>query len=53
MKRACLFAVCMFTSFFIGFFYNNYLSKEEVVIPTYTEVTFKEENSLRSSRKNI
>lgn len=53
MKRACLFAVCMFTSFFIGFFYNNYLSKEEVVIPTYTEVTFKEENSLRSSIEKI
>ena len=53
MKKACLFAICMFASFFIGFFYNDYLLNEEDVIPTYTEVTFKEENSLRSSIDKI
>lgn len=54
MKKACLFAVCIITSFFIGYFYNNYLLKEEeYVIPTYTEVTFKEENSLKTSIEKI
>lgn len=51
MKKACLFAVCMLTSFFIGFFYDNSLKEE--VLPTYTEVTFKEENSLRNSINKI
>lgn len=47
MKRAFLFAVCMLASFFIGFFYKNQIKEE--VVPTYSEVTVKEENSLKSS----
>lgn len=54
MKKACLFAVCIITSFFIGYFYNNFLLKEkEYTIPTFTEVTFKEENSLKTSIEKI
>ena len=49
MKRAFLFAVCMLASFFVGFFYDNYKKEEVDVIPTYTEVTVREETSLRSS----
>lgn len=51
MKKACLFAVCMLSSFFIGYFYNNNI--KEQVVPTFTEVTYREENSLRSSIEKI
>ena len=56
MKKAFLFAVCMLSSFFIGFFYKDYNKdtpvecvQEETVVPTLTEVTYKEETSLKGS----
>lgn len=51
MKKACLFAVCMLSSFFIGFYFNY--NEKNGVIPTFTEITYKEETSLKSSIDKI
>lgn len=49
MKKTILFVVCIILSFFVGFFYNE----QNKIAPTFTEVVYREENSLKNSIDKI